>query len=180
MIAFNVFKGDVVECVVIEKIDILIDDLYKEMCDEYMSSDNFDIKKILSNHNCEIIQIQDKQQISLVFFIKVDEEKMMVNVYKVPNILMYSKTRYKKINIEGNCIDKFIIKGLYGELNSIDYYIDDIKSRKFERKDLVEYHQTACYEHDFNSLCNIKHSLEKLLENCNKEIELMSDKYTKL
>lgn len=171
MIAFNVFKGKKIESIVIEKIDILIDDLYKEICDEYILSNNFDIKKILINHNCEIIKPENNQEIELVFFIIVNDNNIKVNVYQVPNVLLYSKIYYKKIKIDGNHIDQFIINELYGELNAIDNYIDDIKSRKYERKDLIEYSKTTCYENDLRSLCNIKNSLEILLNNCNKEIE---------
>lgn len=182
MIAFNVFKGDTVNAVLTDHIDIHIDDLYKEICDEYLNSEKFSITNVLNKHNCKLLEKKDIKEgdVTLVIFINLDEEHLQFHVYKVPNILLYAKTRYKKTKIKGNCVDEFIIKGLYGELNSIDYYIHNILDRKKDRINCLDYHQTACYEHDFSSICNIKKCLEKLLSNCNKQIEQMSDKYTKL
>ncbi len=91
---------------------------------------------------------------------------------------------YKKIiinrNNAGNCIDDFIDRGVYPIIESIERFCDDINGRINERTNNNEYHQTSCYEYDFRQIVNIKQLAEKLIRNCDKQLEAISEKYTKM
>ena len=83
-------------------------------------------------------------------------------------------------HINGNCIDDFIQRGVEPLLNSVTDLKNAIKDRCKQRINVTEYHNTACYESDFIQISLIKELIEKLLSNCNRQLEAMSDKYTKL
>ena len=84
------------------------------------------------------------------------------------------------INNEGNCTDDFIIRGVEPLLDNINELKKSIQSRLEERKNTTEYHQTACYEKDFFQISLIKKHAEKIVENCNKHLEKISEFYTRL
>lgn len=81
---------------------------------------------------------------------------------------------------EGNCVDTFLEKGVKSVIDSINEYVDDIESRKAQRGSATEYHQTLCYEQDFNRISMIYLLAEKLSKNCKTQLERISEKYTKL
>ena len=81
---------------------------------------------------------------------------------------------------EGNCIDDFIRRGIEPLLDNINDLKESIKSRKEDRIFSVEYHNTWCYEKDFTQISLIKKQEEKIIENCNKHLERISEFYTKL
>lgn len=81
---------------------------------------------------------------------------------------------------EGNCIDDFIKRGIEPLLDNINDLKESIKSRKEERILSTEYHNTWCYEKDFTQISLIKKQAEKIIENCNKHLERISEFYTKL
>lgn len=91
---------------------------------------------------------------------------------------------YKKIiinrNSGGNCIDDFIDRGVYPIIESIERFCNDINRRIDKRTNNNEYHQTSCYEYDFRQIVNIKQLAEKLIRNCDKQLEAISEKYTKI
>lgn len=81
---------------------------------------------------------------------------------------------------EGNCIDDFIKRGIEPLLDNINDLKESIKSRKEERILSTEYHNTWCYEKDFTQISLIKKQAEKIIENCNKHLERISEFYTRL
>ena len=81
---------------------------------------------------------------------------------------------------EGNCIDDFIRRGIEPLMDNINDLKESIKSRKEDRIFSVEYHNTWCYEKDFTQISLIKKQAEKIIENCNKHLERISEFYTKL
>ena len=87
-----------------------------------------------------------------------------------------------RINLsnEGNCIDDFIRRGVEPQLLNINSLVESIKSRIINRKVATEYHNTFCYEKDFAQISMIKRSALKIIENCEKHLERISEFYTKL
>lgn len=81
---------------------------------------------------------------------------------------------------EGNCIDDFLIRGIKPQLDNINDMVDSIKSRLSERQMAVEYHCTSCYEKDFMQISMIKKFAQKIVDNCNTQLERISEFYTKL
>lgn len=80
---------------------------------------------------------------------------------------------------EGNCIDDFIRRGVEPLLSNINDLKESIKSRVKEREISVSYHTTGCYEKDFTEISLIKKQAEKIIENCNKHLERISEFYTR-
>lgn len=168
--------------------------LYKYICDnieEIYNSDNnkncfIEFNKQLTNNYINIINSVSENDAYLNKYdtyvnIDIYNEYVIYNVYNKFGTLVESKMRI--INIKpkrGNCIDDFIKRGLRSNLYSLNSFIKNIDSRVIERTNCKEYHQTACYEKDFRQLCEIRNILNKMIENCNKQIEKISEKYTKL
>lgn len=110
----------------------------------------------------------------------------------IVDFVAYNKVNYdKKIecfkeryvinsNNEGNCIDDFLKRGIEPCLDNIEQLKDSIESRLPERQMSVEYHKTWCYEKDFAQISLIKKQAEKIVENCNKQLERISEFYTRL
>lgn len=93
-------------------------------------------------------------------------------------------TLYKDIYLitdkEGNCVDDFIKRGVESRLKLINNAVTNIRNRLYIRSTTNAYHQTGCYEYDFSDICLIKEQAEKIVQNCNKQLEALSDKYTNL
>ena len=83
-------------------------------------------------------------------------------------------------NNEGNCIDDFIRRGIEPLMDNINELKESIKSRLPERQISIEYHKTGCYEKDFAQIMLIKKQAEKIISNCNKHLERISEFYTRL
>ena len=81
---------------------------------------------------------------------------------------------------EGNCIDDFINRGVDPLLNNINELKAQIINRRQDRISAIEYHNTFCYEKDFAQISLIKKIAEKLVENCNKHLERISEFYTEI
>lgn len=166
--------------------------LYKYICDNikeiYNSNKNCFIefnKQITNNYINIIDSVSENDTYSNKYntFINIDiyYDYFMYNVYNKFGTLIESKMRI--INIipkRGNCIDDFIKRGLKSNLYSLHSFIDNIDSRVVERTNCKEYHQTDCYEKDFSQLCKIRNILDKMIKNCNKQIEKISEEYTKI
>lgn len=115
--------------------------------------------------------------------ILVHENKVSYKAYKIKDnteFVTYAATNVFKVMGKGNCVDTFLEKGVVGIVDGIKEYIDDIKSRQDERNEFVEYHQTSCYEKDFNRIYVIKALADKLSKNCSEQLEKLSEKYTKI
>lgn len=107
-------------------------------------------------------------------------------------ITAYNKVNYdKKIecfkeryvissNNEGNCIDDFITRGIKPCLENIEQLTKSIEDRLPERQMSVEYHKTWCYEKDFAQISLIQKQAERIVKNCTKHLERISEFYTRL
>lgn len=80
---------------------------------------------------------------------------------------------------EGNCIDDFIRRGVEPLVENINDLKESIKSRVKEREISISYHSTGCFERDFTEISLIKKQAEKIIENCNKHLERISEFYTR-
>ena len=80
----------------------------------------------------------------------------------------------------GNCVDDFIKRGVKPLISSINDFTQNIESRINNRTNVIDYHQTNCYELDFTQISLIKTLCQKIIDNCNKQLEGMSEKYTKI
>lgn len=80
---------------------------------------------------------------------------------------------------EGNCIDDFIRRGVEPLVENINDLKESIKSRVKEREISISYHSTGCFERDFTEISLIKKQTEKIIENCNKHLERISEFYTR-
>ena len=95
-------------------------------------------------------------------------------------IVVYENRYVTSYTNEGNCIDDFLIRGVQPQLDNINDMVESIKSRLPERQVAIEYHRTGCYEKDFTQISLIKKFAEKIAENCNTQLERISEFYTKL
>ena len=84
------------------------------------------------------------------------------------------------MSTEGNCTDDFIKRGVEPALWNIMDLTDLIKARVDIRKNTTEYHKTTCYEKDFTQISLIKRQAQKIVDNCEKHLERISEFYTKL
>ena len=80
---------------------------------------------------------------------------------------------------EGNCIDDFIRRGVEPLVENINDLKESIKSRVKEREISISYHTTGCFERDFTEISLIKKQAEKIIGNCNKHLERISEFYTR-
>ena len=80
---------------------------------------------------------------------------------------------------EGNCIDDFIRRGVEPLLDNIVDLKESIKSRVSDREITTSYHTTGCYEKDFTEISLIKKQAQKIIDNCNKHLERISEFYTR-
>ena len=95
------------------------------------------------------------------------------------NIIAYENRYVTSLKNEGNCIDDFIVRGVQPQIDNITDLVDQIKSRLPERQVTVEYHRTMCYERDFTQISLIKKMAEKIVQNCNTQLERISEFYTR-
>lgn len=108
-----------------------------------------------------------------------------ITVFYYGDTVKFSSKNFKDCyiisqNQEGNCIDDFVFRGVQSRINVINGYIHDIQQRVEERTSTNEYHQTSCYEKDFLQIFLIQKNAQKIVDNCKKQLELISEKYTKL
>ena len=82
--------------------------------------------------------------------------------------------------MEGNCIDKFIEKRLNKSINNLLQLRYSIRYRINKRSNNIDYFNSLCYEEDFRDIRKLKEETSKLLEDCNKFLERISEQYSKL
>ena len=136
-------------------------------------------KKIFNNYN----EFNDTHITHTKDYIRITSEDILHNLSNDENDLEVITKFYKTITIKepkGNCIDRFIEKGFNTKLESLIKYTNNIRERRDKRTDILEYHNTSCFEYDYNQLIKIRGILEKMLSMTNKQIESLSDPYTKL
>jgi len=100
--------------------------------------------------------------------------------YRDKQITCFKERYITNAKNEGNCIDDFINRGVQPLIDNINDLVDSIKDRLPERQIAIEYHRTFCYERDFTQISMIRKYAEKIAENCNKQLERISEFYTKL
>lgn len=140
----------------------------------------------------ELLNIDDYEEIPSVYnqfynyyiYILYDNSIIKIIAYNHVNIdqkIICFTDRYiikPEIN-EGNCIDDFIRRGVEPLVENINDLKESIKSRVKEREISISYHTTGCYERDFTEISLIKKQAEKIIENCNKHLERISEFYTR-
>lgn len=140
----------------------------------------------------ELLNIDDYEEIPSVYnqfynyyiYILYDDSIIKIIAYNHVNIdqkIICFTDRYiikPEIN-EGNCIDDFIRRGVEPLVENINDLKESIKSRVKEREISISYHTTGCYERDFTEISLIKKQAEKIIENCNKHLERISEFYTR-
>ena len=136
-----------------------IDD-YKEIPPTYDKSYNYYIDILYDN---SIIKIIAYNQVNIDQKIICFTDRYIIN---------------PEIN-EGNCIDDFIRRGVEPLVENINDLKESIKSRVKEREISISYHTTGCFERDFTEISLIKKQAEKIIENCNKHLERISEFYTR-
>ena len=162
------------------------DKLYKEICNIFNSlNNNSKLEDFLFKFNKFSKEYQLNKQIKteeidVNILISLYDNHFLFNVESYPDRKLIESKRYIKNKLEGNCVDNFITKVLESNLYSINNFIEDIKTRQNIRTNTKEYHQTACYEHDFSQLITIRDILNKMINSCDKQLTQMSDKYTKI
>lgn len=140
----------------------------------------------------ELLNIDDYEEIpptydkSYNYYIDIlyDNSIIKIIAYNHVNIdqkIICFTDRYiinQEIN-EGNCIDDFIRRGVEPLVENINDLKESIKSRVKEREISISYHTTGCFERDFTEISLIKKQAEKIIENCNKHLERISEFYTR-
>ena len=140
----------------------------------------------------ELLNIDDYEEIPSVYnqfynyyiYILYDNSIIKIIAYNHVNIdqkIICFTDRYiinSEIN-EGNCIDDFIRRGVEPLVENINDLKESIKSRVKEREISISYHSTGCFERDFTEISLIKKQAEKIIENCNKHLERISEFYTR-
>lgn len=99
---------------------------------------------------------------------------------KESGILCYENRYVIDDKNEGNCIDDFIKRGVEPQIVNINDLVNNIKDRLPERQISIEYHSTGCYERDFTQISLIKKFAQKIVDNCDKHLEQISEFYTRL
>lgn len=139
------------------------------------------VNKFISHKDYNIQYYHDKPNSTFDITIYYYDDAVVTMIAYTQNMVeRIRKTYIISPNVEGNCIDDFIARGIEPLLNNITQLKDDIKSRKNERIVSVEYHRTGCYERDFGQISLIKQIAEKIVQNCNTHLERISEFYTNL
>ena len=144
---------------------------------------------ILKNHGFDIDYYEEipsvyNQFYNYYIYILYDNSIIKIIAYNHVNIdqkIICFTDRYiinPEIN-EGNCIDDFIRRGVEPLVENINDLKESIKSRVKEREISISYHTTGCFERDFTEISLIKKQAEKIIENCNKHLERISEFYTR-
>ena len=97
------------------------------------------------------------------------------------NIITVIEKHINEKSLKSNtCIDKFVDKCILPNIYSMVSFAYDIKGRSYEReKRMKEYHQSACYEQDVSEIISIKNKARKIVDLCNKKLEVLFENYTK-
>lgn len=120
------------------------------------------------------------------YFIYVDYYETIITLKaylagdKESGIVCYENRYVIDDKNEGNCIDDFIKRGIEPQIANINDLVNSIKDRLSERQIAIEYHNTGCYERDFTQISLIKKFAQKIVDNCDKHLERISEFYTKL
>ena len=171
-----------------ETVDSVIDDI-KSIIKNNDSIDSI-MMAFIGNPNWVSGFSDDINDTSIKYLIKIYidnlENYIKLRIYKRNDnndtnyIFMYSKHVMINLDYKGNCVDDFLHRGVIPIINNINDLVCDISKRQDIRAESIEYHNTGCYERDFRQTKFIQEEAKKLLENCNKHLERISEFYTKL
>ena len=110
-------------------------------------------------------------------YISIYENKISITISDIYFEYIYE---YKEVIANdyyaGNCVTDFCNKALACNIEVINEYITNIIDRHSIRVNSNNYHETLCYEQDYNQLSKIKDISKKIYELCNKELEHLSNK----
>lgn len=81
---------------------------------------------------------------------------------------------------KGNCVDKFILKRLDNSLIEILKLRSNIRQRRNDREQLIDYFNSGCYEKDFSDIIELRNISNELTNKCNKFLERISEQYAKI
>lgn len=168
---------DILELVKQNK-NFLIKDFYflsKNIYDNFCLSfdDKYDIE---FNYNFEN---DIKYRIIVIFSNETKSVNISVYNEKRTNVLLYYKEYILK-EIRGNCIDRFINLHILPKIHKIENFINSINSNSISRNSNNDYFSSLVYEDDFMQISTIRDEAKRIYEMCNKQLELMSEKYSKL
>ena len=154
--------------------------IYKELC-HLFNNDNVNIisnfKNLVQNF---IIDSDIFNQNIKNLIISLYDDYFLYEETNIKNQLINVKKYFLNKIKHKNCVDNFLEKAIDSNIYSINKFVEDLKERKYIRDNVEQYHQTSCYEQDFYQLIQIKDIINKIDILLNKEIEQLSDKYTKL
>lgn len=135
---------------------------------------------------CKYYPYNDDLTNDIKYFIYVDycDTIITLKAYDASNkelgIVCYENRYVIDDKNEGNCVDDFIKRGVEPQIANINDLINSIKDRLSERQITIEYHRTGCYERDFTQISLIKKFAQKIVDNCDKHLEQISEFYTRL
>lgn len=135
---------------------------------------------------CKYYPYNDDLINDIKYFIYVDYYDTIITLkaYDTSNkelgIVCYENRYVIDDKNEGNCVDDFIKRGIEPQIANINDLINSIKDRLSERQIAIEYHRTDCYERDFMQISLIKKFAQKIVDNCDKHLEQISEFYTRL
>ena len=109
----------------------------------------------------------------------INRDEIVMSALNRNNVECFRQTYVVSKTKEGNCVDDFIKRAIDPLLKDINELKKNIESRKNERSYTNEYHMTSCYENDFLQISMIKKKAEKIVKNCQKHLEQISDFYSK-
>lgn len=134
----------------------------------------------IENFNENISNLINSTYYSLLDII-LSNERYILELKDYNNYKSYLRKikRFYLNKTDGNCVDNFISKGVKPLLEDFNSYMINISLRKDERMKTNEYHNTDCYEKDFRQLIEMRDILKKIEKNFNKQIESISELYTK-
>lgn len=158
--------ANIVSLFVNQNIEHSFDILYNDLCKRFKE---IEYENELHKYVLDVCYKKDRIKYQLL---KIESSGLMLHLCNSSRVIIKKN--------EGNCVDTFLEKGVKGIIDSIKEYVLDIESRKAQRSSSLEYHQTLCYEQDFNRISMINLLAEKLSKNCKTQLEKISEKYTKI
>lgn len=145
--------------------------IYDDFCLKF--TDKYNILFDLDN-NEEI-----KQRIIIEFASVSKSVNMYVYDNKRQQVLRYYK-EYVLKKVTGNCINRFVELVILPKIHKIQCFINSINYDSIYRNCDNDYFSSLVYENDFTHISIIRDEAKRIYELCNKQLELMSEKYSKL
>ena len=177
----KIFSLDNEYCFYLNLDDFNNDDFYKDIIDIYKKSDSYEdfIVNFSKKFNRNIVKQHDTKFFVHIHIFETYMIYMLYNsIFKLIDAQKYFSNKFNK-GI-GNCVDTFLNKAINKNMFTIESFVHDINCRQKERTNCLDYHNTTTFESDFSQIVKISKILKKMLRNCDKQLEMMSEKYTSL